>query len=101
MEVKSIKDENPILRRKGVIMAYSGTIRDVMTNITTQNDIYVNITSTTRIHVHKEELDKTWYTVACEVLKKGKYIEESNMSACNIEDLKRIIGISYIHCNEI
>lgn len=82
-------------------MGYSGTIKDVIDNITIQNEMYVNITNTTRIHINKKELDKTWYRVACEVLKKGKYIEESNMSACNIEDLKRIIGISYIHCNEL
>lgn len=82
-------------------MGYSGTIKDVVTNIITQNDIYVNITSTTRMHIYKENLDKTRYIVACEVLKNKKYIEESNMSACNIEDLKRIVGISYIHCNKI
>lgn len=82
-------------------MGYSGTIKNVITNITTQNDIYVNITSTTRMYIYKEDLDKTWYIVACEVLKNKKYIEESNMSACNIEDLKRIVGISYMHCNEI
>ena len=89
-------------------MGYSGTIKNVIINITTQNDIYVNITSTTRMHIYttrmhiyKEDLDKIWYIVACEVLKNKKYIEESNMSACNIEDLKRIVGISYMHCNEI
>lgn len=82
-------------------MGYSGTIKDVITNIATQNDIYVNITSTTRMHIYKEELDKTWYRVTCEVLKNRKYVEESNMSACNIEDLRRIVGISYIHCNEL
>ena len=53
------------------------------------------------MHIYKEDLDKIWYIVACEVLKNKKYIEESNMSACNIEDLKRIVGISYMHCNEI
>lgn len=36
---------------KGASMGYSGTIKDVVTNITTQNDIYVNITSTTRMHI--------------------------------------------------
>ena len=82
-------------------MGYSGTIKDVIANITIQNEMYVNITNTTRIHINKEELDKTWYKVTCEVFKNGKYVEESNMSACNIEDLKRIIGISYIHCKEI
>lgn len=53
-------------------MGYSGTIKNVITNITTQNDIYVNITSTTRMHIYKEDLDKTWYIVACEVLKNKK-----------------------------
>jgi hypothetical protein len=86
---------------KGKLMGYSETIKNVITNITTQNDIYVNITSTTRMHIYKEDLDKTWYIVACEVLKNKKYIEESNMSACNIEDLKRIVGISYMYCKEI
>ncbi len=82
-------------------MGYSETIKDVIANITIQNEIYVNTTNTTRIHINKEELDKTWYRVTCEVLKNGKYVEESNMSACNIEDLRRIVGISYIHCNKI
>lgn len=48
-------------------MGYSGTIKNVIINITTQNDIYVNITSTTRMHIYKEDLDKIWYIVACEV----------------------------------
>lgn len=42
-------------------MGYSGTIKNVITNITTQNDIYVNITSTTRMHIYKEDLDKNRY----------------------------------------
>lgn len=82
-------------------MEYLETVKYVMTSITTQNDMYVNITSTTRIHVYKEELDKTWYKVACEVLENGKYVKESSMAACNIEDLRHIVGISYMHCSEI
>lgn len=37
-------------------MGYSETIKNVITNITTQNDIYVNITSTTRMHIYIKKI---------------------------------------------
>lgn len=82
-------------------MGYLETIEEVINNIDTQKDMYIAITNATSLHVYKEELDKTWYRVVCEVIEDGKYTEESMMSACNMEDLKRIVGISYIHCNEL
>ena len=75
---------------KGKPMGYSGTIKNVITNITTQNDIYVNITSTTRMHIYKEDLDKTWYIVACEVLKNKKFQQDQQQKLNNIQNQQNI-----------
>lgn len=80
-------------------MGYSDTIKNVMGNISFQENMYIEVTNTARIHVYKERLDKVWYIVVCETLQDGAYTEESKTSACCMEDLKKIVGLSWVHCN--
>ena len=83
-------------------MSYMDAINYVMNNIVTQKDIYVNVNEKTRMHVYVEKLGSVdWYKVDREVLSGNEFVSESNLSASELKELKRAVGISWIHLNEM
>ena len=82
-------------------MDYMETINYVMNNITTQKDIYVSINERARMHIYLEKLGNVdWYRVDREVLSGNKFALDSTLSASELKELKRAVGISWMHLNE-
>lgn len=83
-------------------MDYMETINYVMNNISTQKDIYVNVNEKVRMHVYVEKLGSVdWYRVDREVLHGDKFSLDSTLSASELKELKRAVGISWMHLNEM
>lgn len=83
-------------------MDYIETINYVMNNITTQKDIYVNVNEKARMHIYVEKLGSVdWYRVDREVLNGDEFALNSTLSASDPKELKRAVGISWIHLNEM
>ena len=83
-------------------MDYMEAINYVMNNISTQKDIYVSVNEKTRMHVYVEKLGSVdWYRVDREVLSGDKFTLDSTLSASELKELKRAVGISWIHLNEM
>lgn len=83
-------------------MDYMETVNYVMNNISTQKDIYININENARVHVYIEKLGSVdWYRVDRQVLSGNKFVSESNLSTSDLKELKHIVGISWIHLNEM
>lgn len=83
-------------------MDYMEAINYVINNISTQKDIYVSVNEKTRMHVYIEKLGSVdWYRVDREVLSGDKFTLDSTLSASELKELKRAVGISWMHLNEV
>lgn len=83
-------------------MDYMETIYYVMNNISTQEDIYVSVNEKARIHIYVEKLGSVdWYRVDREIFDGSKFTLDSTLSASELKELKRAVGISWMHLNEM
>ena len=67
----------------------------VINNIDTRESMYMQVKDVVRLHVYTKEEGVRWYYVDIEISQFGEYVVDSTMSACNMDDLRRAIGISW------